>query len=290
MALDDDAARVLEMVRLSGRPAFETVSPTEARALFLGGREILSPAPPRVGEVRELTAPRPDGGIIPLRLYRAAGAAAETSLPALVFFHGGGWVVGDLETHDPMCRHLANAARCAVIAVDYRLAPEHKFPAAVEDCFAATQWVAANYGALGVDGAPPRRRRRQRRGQSRRGRQPAGARPRRAAVVSAAAAVPGARFRPEPSLASALCRRSSVDPGDDAMVWRSLYPRPAGCGRLAGLAVARARSVGSAPGLCADRRLRPAERRRCRLCPPAAARAVCPSNIATCRARFTAFC
>ena len=152
MALDDDAARVLEMVRLSGRPAFETVSPTEARALFLGGREILSPPPPRVGEVRELTAPRADGGIIPLRLYRAAGAAAETSLPALVFFHGGGWVVGDLETHDPMCRHLANAARCAVIAVDYRLAPEHKFPAAVEDCFAATQWVAANYGALGVDG------------------------------------------------------------------------------------------------------------------------------------------
>jgi acetyl esterase len=151
MALDADAARVLEMVRLSGRPPFETVSPAQARALFLGGREILSPEPPPVGKVRELTVPGPDGAAIPLRLYRAARAAAETSLPALVFFHGGGWVVGDLETHDPMCRHLANAAGCAVIAVDYRLAPEHKFPAAVEDCLAATQWVAANGGALGVD-------------------------------------------------------------------------------------------------------------------------------------------
>jgi acetyl esterase len=153
MALDDDAARVLEMVRLSGRPAFETVSPAEARALFLGGREILSPEPAPVGEVRAPEAPGANGATIPLRLYRPAGAAAEASLPALVFFHGGGWVVGDLETHDPMCRHLANAAQCAVIAVDYRLAPEHKFPAAVEDCFAATEWVAANGGALGVDGA-----------------------------------------------------------------------------------------------------------------------------------------
>ena len=85
MALDDDAARVLEMVRLSGRPAFETVSPTEARALFLGGREILSPAPPRVGEVRELTAPRADGGIIPLRLYRAAGRRRNEPAGAGVF-------------------------------------------------------------------------------------------------------------------------------------------------------------------------------------------------------------
>jgi acetyl esterase len=153
MALDDDAARVLEMVRLSGRPAFETVSPAEARALFLGAREILSPEPPAVGEVRELTAPGADRANIPLRLYRPVGGGAEARLPALVFFHGGGWVVGDLETHDPMCRHLANAAQCAVIAVDYRLAPEHKFPGAVEDCFAATQWVAANGGALGVDGA-----------------------------------------------------------------------------------------------------------------------------------------
>jgi acetyl esterase len=153
LVLDGDAARVLEIVRLSGRPPFETVSPIEARALFLGGREILSPAPAPVAETRELAIAGPGGGHLPLRLYRAAGTAAGASLPALVFFHGGGWVVGDLESYDAMCRHLANAARCAVVAVDYRLAPEHKFPAAVEDCVAATEWVATNGAALGVDAA-----------------------------------------------------------------------------------------------------------------------------------------
>ena len=74
-------------------------------------------------------------------------------MPALVFFHGGGWVIGDLDSHDGICRHLANAARCAVASVHYRLAPEDKFPAAVEDCFAATRWLAETGAALGIDGA-----------------------------------------------------------------------------------------------------------------------------------------
>jgi acetyl esterase len=151
MALDDDAARVLELVRLSGRPPLETVSPAEARALFLGGREIFSPDPPPVAETRDIAIPGPAGAKLRLRLYRGAGAAADAKLPTLIFFHGGGWVVGDLETHDAMCRQIANGARCAVVAVDYRLAPEHKFPAAVEDCLAATLWAEQSAGDLGMD-------------------------------------------------------------------------------------------------------------------------------------------
>ena len=151
MGLDRDAERVLEMVRLSGRPPYETLSAPEARELFLAAREVLAPDPPAVGEIRELSAPGPAGAAVPLRLYRGATTAPGETLTALVYLHGGGWVIGDLDTHDSLCRHLANAARCIVVAVDYRLAPEHKFPAAVEDCFAATSWVAQEAAALGID-------------------------------------------------------------------------------------------------------------------------------------------
>jgi acetyl esterase len=139
------------MVRLSGRPPYETLSALEARVLFLAAREVLAPDPAPVAEVRELSAPGPGGAAVPVRLYRAAPAASGEMLPALVYFHGGGWVIGDLDTHDSLCRHLANAARCAVVSVDYRLAPEHKFPGAVEDCFAATSFVAEQAASLGID-------------------------------------------------------------------------------------------------------------------------------------------
>ena len=111
MTLDPDAERVLEMVRQSGRPPYDQVTPAEARALFRAARDVLCPAPAPVAEIRDLAAPGPDGGKVPLRLYRAAGTAAEEILPALVYFHGGGWVVGDLDCYDSLCRHLANAAR-----------------------------------------------------------------------------------------------------------------------------------------------------------------------------------
>jgi acetyl esterase len=137
VALDRDAERVLEMVRLSGRPPYETLSASEARELFLAAREVLAPDPPPVADIRELAAPAPTGAAVPLRLYRGARTAPGEMLPGLVYFHGGGWVIGNLDTHDSLCRHLANAARCIVVAVDYRLAPEHKFPAAVEDCCSA---------------------------------------------------------------------------------------------------------------------------------------------------------
>jgi acetyl esterase len=86
-------------------------------------------------------------GRVAVRAYRPSGEV----LPALVYFHGGGWVIGDLDTHDALCRQLAVGARCAVFSVDYRLAPEHPFPAAVEDCIAATQFISKNAEALRID-------------------------------------------------------------------------------------------------------------------------------------------
>jgi acetyl esterase len=105
-----------------------------------------------VAAVRDMQARGPAGDI-PLRLYRPAGSRATDALPVLVYYHGGGWVIGDLETHDTLCRELANGAGCAVVAVDYRMGPEHRFPAAVDDALAATRWVQANAASLGLDGS-----------------------------------------------------------------------------------------------------------------------------------------
>ncbi len=150
MPLDPDAQRVLDLIREAGRPPYETMEPTAARELYRKGRTVLQPEPPPVALTRELSAPGPHGAI-PLRLYRGTGTRDGAALPALVFYHGGGWVFGDLDTHDGPCRMLANAARCVVVAVDYRMAPEHKFPAAVDDCTVATRWIADNAASLGID-------------------------------------------------------------------------------------------------------------------------------------------
>lgn len=152
MALDPDTLVVLDMMRAAGRPPFEQLTPDEARAAYAATRAALQPDPEDVAEVRDLSAPGPLGDI-PLRSYRPAGSAGVEVLPALVYYHGGGWLLGGLESHDVICRRLANLACCAVISVDYRMAPEHKFPAAVQDSAAATRWVVENAGLLRLDPA-----------------------------------------------------------------------------------------------------------------------------------------
>jgi acetyl esterase len=113
-------------------------------------RAYTQPDAPDVASVRDLEARGP-AGPIPLRSYRPAGAREDAVLPVLVYYHGGGWVIGDLDTHDVLCRQLCNLSGCAVVAVDYRLAPEHRFPAAVDDALAAARWVHAQAATLRVD-------------------------------------------------------------------------------------------------------------------------------------------
>jgi acetyl esterase len=150
MSLDPQAQEVINLVIKSGRPAYHTLSPKDARQLFRETRPASTPTPPEIGAVRNLVADGP-GGPIPLRVYRPAGVAASAALPGLMYFHGGGWVIGDLDTHDVLCRQLTAEAGITVVNVDYRLAPEHKFPAAADDAWAATRWTVAHASELGVD-------------------------------------------------------------------------------------------------------------------------------------------
>ncbi len=150
MPLDRDNLAVLELIRMAGRPPFEQLTPDEAREAYMRSRALLQPDPEDVAETRDASAPGP-AGAIPLRMYRPLGIARGEVLPGLVYYHGGGWLLGGLDSHDGVCRSIANRARCMVVSVDYRLAPEHKFPAAVEDCAAATKFVAEHAGDFGVD-------------------------------------------------------------------------------------------------------------------------------------------
>ncbi len=152
MKVDSDTQALLDMIRLANRPPFETLTPAEARQAYAASRQLLQPAAEEVAEVHDASVPGRLGPI-PVRIYRASGTEPYEVLPALVFYHGGGWVLGDLDSHDVVCRRFANAARCRLIAVDYRMAPEHVFPAAVDDCAAATKWVFDNIVALGIDPA-----------------------------------------------------------------------------------------------------------------------------------------
>ena len=151
VVLDPDAAAVFKAFQEAGRPPYETVSAAEARELYLKGRFVTNPEPPELQSVQPLAIPSPAGSI-PARLYTPKTLRKANGLaPCLVFFHGGGWVIGDLDSHDVVCRKLADEGQLIVISVDYRLAPEHKFPTAVDDAIEATKWIAANAKQLGID-------------------------------------------------------------------------------------------------------------------------------------------
>ena len=132
-------------------PPTHTLSPADARSAYRDRRALTQLAPEPVASVQDLQADGPHGPI-GMRLYRPTQVRDPSrALPVLVYFHGGGWVIGDLETHDCLCRQLCNAAACAVLAVDYRLAPEHRFPSAVDDCLAATRWCRDHATQLQLD-------------------------------------------------------------------------------------------------------------------------------------------
>jgi acetyl esterase len=151
VTLDPDAAAVFRAFQEAGRPPYETVSPAEARELYLKGRFVSNPEPPELASVEPLTIPSPAGSI-PARVYTPTRLRKVNGLaPGLVFFHGGGWVIGDLDSHDVVCRKLADEGELMVVSVDYRLAPEHKFPAAVDDAIASTRWIAENAKQFGID-------------------------------------------------------------------------------------------------------------------------------------------
>ncbi|RWA75120.1 MAG: alpha/beta hydrolase [Mesorhizobium sp.] len=148
-SLDPQAQKVLDLGRQAGEPPFETGPPDEARRVYEQSFPHLQGEREPVAAVGERTIAGP-GGRLMLRLYRGQGAPAADS-PALLYLHGGGWVIGNLDSHDEICRWFANIASCIVVSPDYRLAPEHKFPAAIEDCRAVLSFMRETADDLGID-------------------------------------------------------------------------------------------------------------------------------------------
>ena len=141
-------ADLLDSIRRANRPPFHTLSAAEARAAYEAGSEILELPRAPLPRVEALQIPAADGTPLPARLYAPDGEG----LPVLLYLHGGGFTIGNLETHDSLCRQLALRSGAAVVALDYRLAPEHRFPTAVDDAWAAMRWLAAHAATMALDG------------------------------------------------------------------------------------------------------------------------------------------
>lgn len=147
MPLDPAVKAMLENMKAAGFPELDSLPPVQLRKVTAEMFAAQRLKPEAIARVEDRKIPGPAGSI-PVRVYTPSG---NGPFPVLVFYHGGGFVIGDLDSHDGVCRALANQAGCVVVAIDYRLAPEHKYPAAVEDCFAATRYVSEHPTEFNID-------------------------------------------------------------------------------------------------------------------------------------------
>ncbi len=148
--LDPQAQALMQLIIDKGVPPVHTLTPEEARASYRSRRTFTQPDAPEVFKVEDNVVS--DNGVnVPVRIYHPHAAQSHQALPGLLYLHGGGWTIGDLDTHDVLCRSLCLQAEVVVVSVDYRMGPEHKFPAAYEDCVSAFDWTVQNALELGID-------------------------------------------------------------------------------------------------------------------------------------------
>ena len=151
MALDPESQRLIDLMAAANRPAWNTLTPQAARELYLSLRPASQGPMPDGISVSNRRIAGKDGGSVPVRVYRPDRLSPEAKLPGLLYAHGGGWVFGNLDSHDVLCAQLAIEAGIAVMAVDYRLAPETRFPGAFDDVVTGLQWLAAHGPSVGID-------------------------------------------------------------------------------------------------------------------------------------------
>jgi acetyl esterase len=148
--LDPQAQALMQLMVERGVPPVNTLSPVEARESYRSRRSFTQPDAPEVFKVEDQVIEY-NGIKVPVRVYHPHATQTQNALPGLVYIHGGGWTIGDLDTHDVLCRSLCLQADVVVVSVDYRMGPEHKFPAAYDDSVAAFHWTVANADKLGID-------------------------------------------------------------------------------------------------------------------------------------------
>ena len=148
--LTHEMRQLIERIHRAGRPPMHAMTPEQARAFYEAGAPLLDLPPPQVARLEDLHIPARDGHAMPARLY-APKQHDEARLPVLLYVHGGGFTIGSLNTHDGLCRQLCRQGQCAVVSLEYRLAPEHRFPQAVHDTWDALVWLHEQGQVLGLD-------------------------------------------------------------------------------------------------------------------------------------------